>query len=143
VTVPIVGSRLPIRWLGLGLVIVLSGCGRAPSKAEVPGTYLADYDFATDTLVIKADGRFTQTVTLRATGKVVTASGAWSFDLQDHYIGLDGMLVVSDYANKLVPDFDKRRDYLVHEPVERWFGRLQIGSDPGVPYYRQAGAIPR
>jgi len=143
VTVPIVGSRLPIRWLGLGLVIVLSGCGRAPSKAEVPGTYLADYGFATDTLTLKGDGRFTETVRVRATGRVVAASGPWSFDPQDHRIGLDGMMIVADYAGRPVPGFDKTGQGITSMAVERWFGRLQLGGYPDVPYYKQAGEPPR
>lgn len=132
-------SRPPIRWLGLGLLVLLSGCGPAASKAELNGTYAADYGFATDTLVIKGDGRFTQTVRVRATGRVVAASGTWSFDPQDHRIGLDGMMVVADYANQPVPDFDKTGQGITSMAVERWFGRLQLGGYPDVPYYRQAG----
>jgi hypothetical protein len=133
-----IGRRPLIWWLGLGLLGALSGCGGAVSRRELPGTYMADYGFATDTLTIDGDGRYIQIVRVKATGKVATASGTWRFSPQDQHIGLDGMMVVADYAGKPIPDFERKKDAIVDKPVARWFGRLQIGDDPAVPYYKQA-----
>jgi hypothetical protein len=89
-------------------------------------------------LVIKGDGHFTQTVKVKATGKVAVGDGTWSFDPKDHYIGLQHMMVVEDDSGKLARNFDREWDGVVFLPLERWSGRLQIGGEPAIPYYKQA-----
>jgi len=61
----------------LGLIFVggISGCGKPISKSDLPGSYLADFGFATDTLTIKDDGQFTQTIKITADGRIMTKNG--------------------------------------------------------------------
>jgi hypothetical protein len=134
-------NRLLQLCLGLSLVAVVAGCGKAV-QSDLPGTYVADYGFATDTLVIKGDGHYTQTVKVKASGKVIVASGTWSFDPQDQRIALEGLMGVDDPTGKPVPNIHQEKDSVWSKDVLRWFGRLQIGGDPAVPYYRQPDQSP-
>ncbi len=55
------------------LAIALSGYTKPVAESDLPGTYYADYGPAADTLTIAEDGKFTQTVRVKETGKVATA----------------------------------------------------------------------
>ena len=52
---------------------VLAGYGSPVASADVPGSYVADYGPAVDTVTLREDGRFAQTTRVRSTGKVYTA----------------------------------------------------------------------
>ena len=55
----------------------MAGRSDAP---DIPGTYLADYGLAKDTVVLAPNGKFVQTVKVRATGKVASSRGTWTYD---------------------------------------------------------------
>jgi hypothetical protein len=61
----------------ISLLGVLSGCGMHISISDLPGTYVADFGFATDTLTIKPNGSYTQTVKIKAGVKTANANGNW------------------------------------------------------------------
>ena len=63
--------------LCLAAILIAAGCERAPSKAQVVGTYAGLLSGATESLVLRADGTFTQTVSLPS-GQKVTGAGTWS-----------------------------------------------------------------
>jgi len=136
--VPRMKNRFLTPWLGLALLGVLSGCGGAVAKSDLPGTYVADYGSATETVTITGDGHYVQTVKVAATGRVAVAKGKWSFDPQDPYITFEDMMVVVDYAGKLAPDFDQQKGTVVLSVV-RWLGNLQLGGDDIPPLRRAAG----
>ena len=63
--------------LCLAVILFAVGCERAPSKAQVVGSYFGSLNGATETLVLSADGTFAQTVSLPS-GQKVTGAGTWS-----------------------------------------------------------------
>ena len=63
--------------LCLAAVLLAVGCDRAPSKAQVVGSYTGSLDGATETLVLSADSTFAQTVSLPS-GQKITGTGTWS-----------------------------------------------------------------
>jgi hypothetical protein len=125
------------RFLGFEVVVclflipLLTGCGKPITKTELPGTYVADFGFATDTLAIKADGSFTQTIKIKAGGKIATVNGTWHFDPKKRWIHFSEFMVVIDGFDEMVPNFDapenRQRPHV--ESVRRMFGKLEIGGD--------------
>lgn len=118
-------------WLGLSLFGIFTGCGKPITKSDLPGVYVADYGFATDTLTLKEDGQFVQTIKIKADGKVVTKRSTWRFRPEDRDIVVDSnyMLVVDGFS-KIIPDFDRpNTNFVVIGPVRRVFGKLEIGGD--------------
>jgi hypothetical protein len=117
-------------------VVLVAGCNKKVSEGEVPGRYVAEYKFATETLELTSDRNFVQKITLKSSDKVATARGTWRFDSKrsDIYF-TDSFMVVSDGFGNLAKDFDRpphRATSIL--PVRSRFGRMQIGLDPAVPY---------
>lgn len=61
----------------LAASLILAGCERAPSNAQVVGTYSGSLNGAAETLVLRPDGTFSQSVNLPS-GQKVTGAGTWS-----------------------------------------------------------------
>jgi len=120
-----------LQWtLGVSLVGVLTGCGKPVTKSELPGTYVADFGLATDTLAIKPDGQFTQTIRVKADGKMATAAGTWSFAQKDREVHFTEFMVVINGFSEVITNFDdpkKRGPQFA--PVRRVSGKLEIGGD--------------
>jgi len=132
-----------ICWLGLSLLGVLVGCGKPASQADLAGVYVANYEFATDTLTLKEDGQFIQTIKIKADGRMVTKSSQWHFrpKNQDILIESNYMLVIDGFS-KMIPDFDRANPKsVIIGPVRRVFGRLEIGGDD-LPWGRIGIEIP-
>lgn len=127
-------------WLGMSLLVVLTGCGKPISKTDLPGTYVADYEFATETVTIKKDGQFIQSIQVKADGKIATTNGTWHFNQGDQDIVFsENFMQVMDGFGKMIPNFDHpKRKAISILPVRRSFGKLQIGVDPAIPYKKQA-----
>jgi hypothetical protein len=68
-------SRLYLA-LCLAVVLFTVGCERAPSKAQVVGSYCGSLNGATETLVLSADLTFAQTVSLPS-GQKIMGAGTW------------------------------------------------------------------
>jgi len=124
--------------LVIGVLAGTAGCVGTVTKPDLPGSYLADYGFATETLQIDEGGAFKQQITVKADGRVAKATGSWRFDPTDGHIYFsEEFLVVVDGFGKLIPDFDSSpRKAISILPVRRSFGKIQIGTDPRVPYKR-------
>jgi hypothetical protein len=118
--------------------IMCASCTKRVTASELPGSYLADYGFAKETVTIDSDGHFTQSVRVESDGKTANSRGTWRFDESDHniYFSSDFLVVVDGFGN-LNPEFEHpmtRATSIL--PVTRQFGRIQIGLDPRVPYKR-------
>src|SRR6185436_3726219 len=60
-------------------LILMVGCERAPSQSQVAGTYIGSLNGASEILVLRADGTFSQELSLPS-GKKVSGSGIWRLD---------------------------------------------------------------
>lgn len=101
---------------------------------------MADYEFATETVTIKEDGQFIQSIQVKANGKVTPKNGTWHFnqDDQDIVFSEDFIQVMNGFG-KMIPNFDHpTRKAISILPVRRAFGKLQIGVDPEIPYKKLA-----
>jgi len=58
-------------------IFILTGCERSPSKSQVVGTYSGTLNGAAETLVLRADGTFSQEVRLPS-DQEITGTGTWS-----------------------------------------------------------------
>ena len=99
-------------------------------QSKLYGTYLADYEFATEKVTINKDGTFIQEVTLAETSKVDIAKGTWKYDSEDGVFIFDhNFMCVKDGFARLKPDYAKPRDKgLVMMPAYRMFFRIYLGS---------------
>jgi hypothetical protein len=61
----------------LAVILFTAGCERAPSRVQVVGTYSGTLNGAAETLVLRADGTFSQEVSFPS-GKKATGAGTWS-----------------------------------------------------------------
>src|SRR5437773_2532917 len=101
-------NSLVKRWLGLSLFGILTGCGKPISNSDLPGTYVADFGFATDTLTLKEDGQLVQTIKIKADGKVATKTSTWRFRPEDRaLVVVSNYMLVVDGFSKMIPDFDR------------------------------------
>ena len=139
-------------WSVLSLLGIMTGCGKPISKSDLPGTYVADFGFATDTLTIKPDGNYTQTVKIKARGKTANANGTWRFNPKDHDIHFSDFMVVINGFSEMVTNFDAATNRGPQfATVRQRFGKLEIGGDDipwgrrGVetPYTKQPAASPK
>lgn len=134
---------IPGLLIGFMLFCSMPGYGRPMGRSDLPGTYTADYSFGKATLIVKDNGRFTQSVRITATRKAATAAGKWSFDPRDQYVNFEGMMVIEDPVGRLAPGFEQPRNGGVALPVHRCFGRIQITGPPAVPYVKQPSKLSR
>jgi hypothetical protein len=118
-------------------LLIASGCTQAPTQAEMVGVYMAQYPAATEDLTLSADGSFSQKITLKADGKVLVSSGAWTYDSKDITFH-DRFLVVADsYTGQSV---GQARPWTVFLPVVRRGSRIQIGDEPSIIRYEKQAA---
>ena len=118
-------------WLGLSVFGILAGCGKPINKSELPGTYVADFGFAMDSLTLKEDCQFVQTIKIKADGRVVVKSSTWKFrpEEQDIVVSSNYMLVVDGFS-QMKTNFDSpNTNSFVLGPIRRRWGKLEIGGD--------------
>jgi hypothetical protein len=135
---------VPAALAGFLLLSSMMGYGKSVRESNLPGTYVADYGVATDTITLSRDGAFIQTVKVRGTGQEVVARGRWHFnsDPRDQYIWSEEMMDVVDYEGKVNPHFDRPRKNAVVMFNVRWLcGRLEIGGDD-IPWGRVGIDVP-
>lgn len=131
--------RLRIALALLALALLNAGCLYPTDRDELLGTYIAEYEFGTDTLELKSDGTYTQEITLKEGGKVIRGDGRWTYDQTRYYIDFEDLYVLSDgYGNKS-DDYKNLPRGLASLPPERyfWSRRLRLGPDEGTPYNKQ------
>lgn len=154
---PEMNSSLSKWWLSACLLGVLTGCGKPMNKSDLPdlpGTYVVDYGFATDTVTIKDNGQFIQNIKIKTSGKVAVTNGTWRFEPdRDIYFSEEFMNVINGF-NEMVTNFDNPTHKGISIlPVRRRFGKLEIGGDGGLwlwgrsgvdtPYKKQASQPPK
>ena len=119
---------IPSLWL-------FSGAAGIISVEHVYGTYVAQYPFATDTIVLGRDGKFTQQVEVTNNPPSKTIRGTWSFDPKIAYVMLDTYISVDNGFGKLNPKWRiPFRGNAASLPVERFFWSTTMGSGADYPY---------
>ena len=130
-------------WLGVGVLGALTGCGKPVSKSDLPGTYVADYGFATDTVTIKDNGQFNQSIKVKSSDKVAVTNGTWRFEPNDRNIYFsEAFMVVVNGFSEMATNFDHPTNKAISIlPVRRSFGKLEIGGDD-IPWGRSGAEAP-
>jgi hypothetical protein len=127
--------KLSCRMLACALLAAaLLGC-KPREVSPVYGTYLADYPAAAESLTLRPDGTFVQSVTLHPHGRPVTTTGHWRFDQPTAFVIFDsGYIEVLDAFSRPRPDYAQPLAGVVDMPVLSCLGRLYIGSGRFVLY---------
>jgi len=118
-------------WLALTFVSLLSACDKPVTLSNLAGTYVADFGFATDTLVLKEGGQCVQTIKIKDDNRVVTKSSTWRFrpGQRDIVISSNYMLIVDGFS-QMKTNFDgPNTNPFVLGPIRRRWGALEIGGD--------------
>ena len=120
---------------GFAVLMCLSclSCGRKIHDSDLFGTYIANPDWGTSTLVLNSDHTFTQTVTTK-TGSSKSVHGKWELtsDLQTLVLSQKFLSVTHDQQGTEA-DGDA-------SSVERGlFGGIEISADPdyGIAFHKQ------
>jgi hypothetical protein len=118
-------------------LLVMTGC-LSVQQTELPGSYVAEYDFGTDTLTLKPDGTFMQDIDIHQ-GDRISSTGRWEYRLDDTGFGevwLTGCVIVDDGFGRLREPFEKGNCV---ESVERsyLFGRPRLGVSDMHPYVKR------
>ena len=113
-----------------------SGCLSHPDAKEIPGTYLAEYNFGTDSLRLESDGTYVQEIRVRRRPDELRASGTWKYDQGESRIDLSDVYSVQ---NRYSDEWDERTVSNrggASYTVERYFfsRKLRFGPDDGHPH---------
>ncbi|MGH7906747.1 MAG: hypothetical protein ACREP6_08975 [Candidatus Binataceae bacterium] len=118
------------------LAILIAGC-KARELNALYGTYKADDQAATETLILKPDNTFLQTVKIKATGKTASSSGHYKFDQPTGFVIFkSGYIEVLDLFRRLRPDWSKPLTGVVDMPAVSCLGRYYIGTGAFVLYVK-------
>lgn len=131
---------------GLRLIVVLGAIllsaliaylclPRAPrTMGELCGTYVLDCELVEEQLILRPDGTFTQTATIKATSEKISSKGTWTYSTRAKHgatfgdVTLDGFVAVLEWPNELKPDYAHSPPGIAVLPAEYWFGRLILGG---------------
>ncbi len=109
----------------IGLAISLSAaCATRLSFPELVGTYRAEHPEGYSILILRADMSYTQTLHYSDDGRVVTASGKWSYDSRFGHVILEngGYAITGTMLGWRLP--------APSYGSEMWFGRVYLVCDP-------------
>jgi hypothetical protein len=122
---------------------LVSGCSIRVPESEVNGVYVADYENGTEKLTLEKNGKYSQEVRLKGSGKPVTKSGTWKYVPTGDggivtRIHLEDCLGVNDGFGKIRPDFATNRGGCSFPVERRWFivGRLRLGPNEASPLWK-------
>jgi hypothetical protein len=100
--------------------------------------YLADYEQASEKLLLNSDGTYSQEVLVKKSQKLDKAKGTWTYDPKSGYVTFnENFLSVLDGFQQFNPGYAHPEKGLVGMPVENWFGNTSIGVSKGVVYERK------
>ncbi len=122
----------------VAFVVLTSGCLLHPDPKEIPGTYVAEFDFGTDTLKLESDGTYIQEIKVKGRSDVLRASGTWRYDQGESRINLVDVFAIQ---NRYSDEWDERTVTNrggASYAVERYFlsGKLRLGPDQGHPHIK-------
>lgn len=120
----------------VAFVVVTSGCLLHPDPKEIPGTYLAEYDFGTDILSLKSDGTYVQEIRVNGRSEVIRTSGTWKYDRGESRIDLSDVYSIQNRYSDEWDDRTVTNRGGASYAVERYFfsRKLRFGPDEGHPH---------
>lgn len=120
----------------IGFVVLISGCLLHPDTEEIPGTYVAEYEFGTDSLILEPDGTYTQEIKVKRRSEPLRVTGIWKYDQSESRVNLsDVYLIPNPYSDEWDEATATNRGS-ANLPVERYFfsRKLRFGPDEGHPF---------
>ena len=106
----------PYAFIIILTTLLLTGCGCAPSRKEVVGTFSGSLKGATERLVLRSDGTFSQDLTLPS-GKKTNAVGSWSLKYK------------AVTLNRYLKFYDDTKDGALVEPTQVYGSIYLWGAD--------------
>jgi hypothetical protein len=119
----------------LVVLMLVTACSIRVPQDEIYGVYVAEYDRATERVIIDRGGTFTQEVRVQGADKPVTNTGRWTYDESKRRLGLQDCLWVNDGFGKVREKFPAERGGCSYPVERRWvvWGRLRLGPDEASP----------
>ncbi len=108
------------------LFCIITGCGRNLTRAQLVGTYRAEYSYGTETLILKPDRTYEQLFKYNK-GKSLKNAGKWEYSRQEYRLILTDALIVDDFDKPAVRL--ERMDWIlgVHRSLS---GRISLTFNP-------------
>lgn len=117
---------------------------RAPKTVgELCGTYVLDCELTAEELVLRPDGTFTQTITIKSTSERISSKGKWTYRTHTTRgqrfgdVTLDGFCAVLKWPDELYPDYSHAHPGISVLPAQYWFGRLTLGGVDSWPAWKR------
>jgi hypothetical protein len=109
------------------IFINLIGC-KPKNESELCGTYIADYKIAREKIILYEDKTYLQEVIIKATSRVDTAKGKWSYNSNSGYVILDkNYMIVLDESGKLDPKYFRTKQGSSFLLVDKYFCWIILG----------------
>jgi len=88
-----------------GFGLLFSSCRREVLVNEIPGVYKVTYSFGEETLQLKTNGEFTQTIKVSTEAGPIGANGTWTYYKGEKEIHLENRMMLHDGCGKFDPNF--------------------------------------
>jgi hypothetical protein len=133
----------PLRNILLAVLISLCiNCciiGSSANKSDIPGTYVTDYKYAKETLIMVENGTFVQVVTIKATMATSIRQGTWSLNNEGNMITFHGkgLMEVMNWKLEFLPNYATSvAEGIGGVGVNKVMGRVNLEFVEGY-YYKQ------
>ena len=117
------------------LLFTVTACWPSVPDSWVCGTYVASYPRGTDTIVLQADGRYVQTVSLAGEAPV-SVRGDWTPNGRGHVLLRGGLAVL--YGEGELPFGPDGPIASTSMPLEVFWFRVVMNSGASYPYLKTA-----
>lgn len=104
------------------------------TTGELCGTYMLDCELVEGELILRPDGTFTQTATIKSTSEKISSKGTWTYGTGTSHgvifgnVTLDGFVSARKWPGERDPDYAHSQPGIAVWPAEYWFGRLILGG---------------
>jgi hypothetical protein len=112
------------------VVLFATGCNLLAREEDVPGTYMLQYPFGTETIIIAADHTFAQEVVVPEDNRTLRIKGKWSFHPEHVRLVLNRGFVLGR-GGKLSPIYNelKTSDIVLTVSKQLVAGKIGLAYD--------------
>ena len=126
--------RLQLRsFIGI-LTIISLCCGSKVEINEIVGSYIMQYPYGTEELLIEKRGYYMQTFRVKGENNVWTNKGKWEYDEKGSRIILLDAILIDDNFGKMRPQFwnEAKIDWMLG--VKKASGTVYLRFNPDFDY---------
>lgn len=117
----------------LAMLIILAltlSCSRVQEQ-DLYGTYLAQYEFGSEKLILHPNGEYEQNIEIKLTSESFQKLGKWKYNPEQNDVELEDAYSVQDGFGQLDNSYHIAKNGRVLRGIDRWFpwSSIKLGSD--------------